>query len=202
MHPDNGPMTDDRLRQVYAWHGRHHIPRTGGAIVVVNHISKIDPITLGHFLRGCGRVPHFLAKVELWRYRPGAWLMDALGGIPIRRDRRCPWGDCAAKQTRSRRGYQGRVRHVGAAQAARCRHRPGPGREHRGREGRGRIVAVRQCIGRHHRAENGAAAHESHASRNASRGGSTPYASQDRKKIFFGFWPMEGINALSMWCNG
>jgi 1-acyl-sn-glycerol-3-phosphate acyltransferase len=26
--------------------------------------------------------------VELWRYRPGAWLMDALGGIPIRRDRR------------------------------------------------------------------------------------------------------------------
>jgi 1-acyl-sn-glycerol-3-phosphate acyltransferase len=31
---------------------------------------------------------HFLAKVELWRYRPGAWLMDALGGIPIRRDRR------------------------------------------------------------------------------------------------------------------
>jgi 1-acyl-sn-glycerol-3-phosphate acyltransferase len=31
---------------------------------------------------------HFLAKVELWRFRPGAWLMDALGGIPIRRDRR------------------------------------------------------------------------------------------------------------------
>jgi 1-acyl-sn-glycerol-3-phosphate acyltransferase len=26
--------------------------------------------------------------VELWRYPPGAWLMDALGGIPIRRDRR------------------------------------------------------------------------------------------------------------------
>jgi 1-acyl-sn-glycerol-3-phosphate acyltransferase len=31
---------------------------------------------------------HFLAKVELWRYRPAAWVMDALGGIPIRRDRR------------------------------------------------------------------------------------------------------------------
>jgi 1-acyl-sn-glycerol-3-phosphate acyltransferase len=31
---------------------------------------------------------HFLAKAELWRHRPGAWLMDALGGIPITRDRR------------------------------------------------------------------------------------------------------------------
>jgi 1-acyl-sn-glycerol-3-phosphate acyltransferase len=26
--------------------------------------------------------------VELWRYPPGAWLMDALGGVPITRDRR------------------------------------------------------------------------------------------------------------------
>ena len=25
MHPDNGPMTIDRLLQVYAWHGRHHV---------------------------------------------------------------------------------------------------------------------------------------------------------------------------------
>ena len=25
MHPDNGPMTLDRLLQMYAWHGRHHV---------------------------------------------------------------------------------------------------------------------------------------------------------------------------------
>ena len=24
QHPENGPMTLDRLLQVYAWHGRHH----------------------------------------------------------------------------------------------------------------------------------------------------------------------------------
>ena len=24
MHPENGPMTLDRLLQMYAWHGRHH----------------------------------------------------------------------------------------------------------------------------------------------------------------------------------
>lgn len=25
MHPENGPMTLDRLLQMYAWHGRHHV---------------------------------------------------------------------------------------------------------------------------------------------------------------------------------
>jgi hypothetical protein len=25
MHPENGPMTVDRLLQMYAWHGRHHV---------------------------------------------------------------------------------------------------------------------------------------------------------------------------------
>ncbi len=54
-------------------------------IVAANHESFLDPPLLAL----AARYPlHFLAKVELWRYRPGAWLMDALGGIPIRRDRR------------------------------------------------------------------------------------------------------------------
>lgn len=25
LHPENGPMTMDRLLQMYAWHGRHHV---------------------------------------------------------------------------------------------------------------------------------------------------------------------------------
>ena len=25
LHPENGPMTVDRLLQMYAWHGRHHV---------------------------------------------------------------------------------------------------------------------------------------------------------------------------------
>ena len=54
-------------------------------IVAANHESLLDPPLLALVAR---RPLHFLAKVELWRYRPGAWLMDALGGIPIRRDRR------------------------------------------------------------------------------------------------------------------
>ena len=58
---------------------------SGPVIVAANHESLLDPPLLSLV---AARPLHFLAKVELWRYRPGAWLMDALGGIPIRRDRR------------------------------------------------------------------------------------------------------------------
>lgn len=57
----------------------------GPVIVAANHESMLDPPLLALVTR---RPLHFLAKVELWRYPPGALLMDALGGIPIRRDRR------------------------------------------------------------------------------------------------------------------
>ena len=57
----------------------------GACVVAANHESLLDPPLLA---LASPRPLHFLAKVELWRYRPGAWLMDALGGIPIRRDRR------------------------------------------------------------------------------------------------------------------
>jgi 1-acyl-sn-glycerol-3-phosphate acyltransferase len=57
----------------------------GPCVVAANHESLLDPPLLALITR---RPLHFLAKVELWRYRPGAWVMDALGGIPIRRDRR------------------------------------------------------------------------------------------------------------------
>ena len=57
----------------------------GPVIVAANHESLLDPPLLA---LAADQPLHFLAKAELWRYRPGAWLMDALGGIPIRRDRR------------------------------------------------------------------------------------------------------------------
>ena len=57
----------------------------GPCIVAANHESMLDPPLLA---LTASQPLHFLAKVELWRYPPGAWLMDALGGIPIRRDRR------------------------------------------------------------------------------------------------------------------
>ena len=57
----------------------------GPCVVAANHESLLDPPLLALAAK---QPLHFLAKVELWRRQPGAWLMDALGGIPIRRDRR------------------------------------------------------------------------------------------------------------------
>ena len=56
----------------------------GPCILAANHESMLDPPLLSlvaeHPLR-------FLSKQELWRRRPLAWLMDALGGIPVARGR-------------------------------------------------------------------------------------------------------------------
>jgi 1-acyl-sn-glycerol-3-phosphate acyltransferase len=67
------------------WHGREHIPRSGGVIVVANHISKIDPITFGHFVHGAGRVPHFLAKVELFEHKALGRVFRGTDMIPVYR---------------------------------------------------------------------------------------------------------------------
>jgi 1-acyl-sn-glycerol-3-phosphate acyltransferase len=57
----------------------------GAVVVAANHESVLDPPLLALTAE---QPLHFLAKAELWRYPAGAWLMDALGGIPITRDRR------------------------------------------------------------------------------------------------------------------
>jgi 1-acyl-sn-glycerol-3-phosphate acyltransferase len=44
----------------------------------------LDPPLLALATR---RPLRFLAKEELWRYRPGAWLMEALGAVPVARGR-------------------------------------------------------------------------------------------------------------------
>ena len=56
----------------------------GACVVAANHESLLDPPLLALVSK---RPLRFLAKEELWRYRPGAWLMDALGGVPVARGR-------------------------------------------------------------------------------------------------------------------
>jgi len=56
----------------------------GASVVVANHESLLDPPLLA---LASDRPLRFLAKEELWRYRPGAWLMDALGAVPVARGR-------------------------------------------------------------------------------------------------------------------
>ena len=61
--------------------GRHYIPR-GGAIVAANHVSYLDPPLLGYAV---GRPLGFMAKSELFRVRPFAWLIRQYGAFPVRR---------------------------------------------------------------------------------------------------------------------
>lgn len=49
------------------WRGAENIPRDGGVILAVNHISWADPLTLAHFVYDTGRLPRFLAKSEVFK---------------------------------------------------------------------------------------------------------------------------------------
>ncbi|MCA0253260.1 MAG: 1-acyl-sn-glycerol-3-phosphate acyltransferase [Actinobacteria bacterium] len=67
------------------WDGAPDLPRTGGVIVVANHISNADPIALAHYLIWQGRWPRFLAKIEVWSMPVAGWAVTATGQIPVRR---------------------------------------------------------------------------------------------------------------------
>jgi len=56
----------------------------GPVVLAANHASVLDPFILPLATR---RPVHFLAKVELWRFRPVAAAMDAYGAVPVDRGR-------------------------------------------------------------------------------------------------------------------
>lgn len=70
----------------HAWQGAEHLPAGGGSLVVQNHLSHVDPLTLAHFLYDHGHPPYFLAKESLFRLPLiGRWIA-ATGQIPVHRD--------------------------------------------------------------------------------------------------------------------
>jgi len=62
--------------------GLEHIPRFGAVVLACNHVANIDPVFLGV---ACQRQVHFMAKSELWKFKPLGWLVDGLGAFPVRR---------------------------------------------------------------------------------------------------------------------
>ena len=67
------------------WRGTHHVPRTGGAVIVANHISHFDPLALAHFVYAAGRVPRFLAKSELFAVPFVRTVLRGARQIPVQR---------------------------------------------------------------------------------------------------------------------
>ena len=78
------PLT--RLLFTVRWYGLDRIPKSGGAIVAVNHISYADPIVFGRFIWDAGRVPRYLAKASLFSAPfPIGRVMTGSGQIPVHR---------------------------------------------------------------------------------------------------------------------
>jgi 1-acyl-sn-glycerol-3-phosphate acyltransferase len=67
------------------WIHGERIPESGGCILVMNHISHIDPLTAAHIVYDHGRLPRYLAKSSLFRNRVSSSFFTAAGQIPVER---------------------------------------------------------------------------------------------------------------------
>lgn len=65
--------------------GLAHIPASGPAIVVANHISYLDPAYTAVFVHRASRVPRFMAKDSLWRVPVLGPVLRNSGQIPVYR---------------------------------------------------------------------------------------------------------------------
>jgi 1-acyl-sn-glycerol-3-phosphate acyltransferase len=70
------------------WRDQAKLPQTGGVVVVVNHISNVDPIAVAQYLAFSGRWGKFLAKDSLFRVPVVGRVLAAAGQIPVHRNSR------------------------------------------------------------------------------------------------------------------
>jgi 1-acyl-sn-glycerol-3-phosphate acyltransferase len=75
------------------WRGQEHLPRSGGAIVVSNHVSQADFTTLAVWVWDSGRIPRFLIKHSLFALFAVGGLLRGAKQIPVVR------GSAAARQS-------------------------------------------------------------------------------------------------------
>jgi 1-acyl-sn-glycerol-3-phosphate acyltransferase len=67
------------------WIDGEKIPAEGGCIVVVNHMSHVDPLLTALFVYDHGRIPRYLAKSGLFKNKLLASFLTAAGQIPVER---------------------------------------------------------------------------------------------------------------------
>jgi 1-acyl-sn-glycerol-3-phosphate acyltransferase len=73
------------LGQQIAITGLEHLPRSGGALVAVNHVSYVDFVYGGLPVERIGRRPRFMAKRELFDHAVAGPLMRAMRHIAVDR---------------------------------------------------------------------------------------------------------------------
>src|SRR6266536_5439838 len=79
LYPPFGVVT--KLR----YHHLERIPRSGPAILIVNHVSHIDPMLVARFVLDAGRTPRFLAKRSIFDVPVVGRAMRGMGHIPVSR---------------------------------------------------------------------------------------------------------------------
>lgn len=67
-------------------YGKENIPEGGGYILAANHKSFWDPVFMGAFLPE--RKICFMAKAELFKFKPFGAVISACGAIPVNRGSR------------------------------------------------------------------------------------------------------------------
>ena len=72
----------------HRWIDGEKIPASGGCIVVLNHISHVDPLVIAHFVYDHGRLPRYLAKSSLFSSKALGGFLRATGQIPVERSTR------------------------------------------------------------------------------------------------------------------
>src|SRR2546423_7964094 len=83
-------------------HGVQHVPRTGGALLICNHQSFMDPVFVGVLLP---RQISFIAKSQLFDTPGLGWLIPKLNTFPVRRGE----ADVSAIKEALRRVHEGHV---------------------------------------------------------------------------------------------
>lgn len=66
------------------WRNADRIPADGGAIIAINHVSHVDPLTVAHLTYEWGRQSSYLAKASLFKGALGTFMRGA-GQIPVNR---------------------------------------------------------------------------------------------------------------------
>lgn len=70
----------------HEWIDGERLPETGGCVLVMNHLSHIDPLTAAHYVYDHGRLPRYLAKSGLFRNKALGYFLRSAGQIPVERE--------------------------------------------------------------------------------------------------------------------
>lgn len=62
--------------------GKENMPKEGGVLLCANHISLLDPITIGIKL---DRQVKYMAKAELFKVPVLGWIIKKVGAFPVKR---------------------------------------------------------------------------------------------------------------------